>query len=625
MKRIVIWDGASPPLKFDKVTILWRNFSTENHNVLVSIPSLIEARATEYRSKYLSWIFELGEMPIHGKSLIENLVLREGLSYWWMTLIAEKCNFIKSTQITDAIRFIAFVDWAKSRNLVDVELVSSNKAIAECIKLWCKKKGINFRWRRTKDLSGTEPSFIRSIYSYCPLILQGLLWAIYRVSEAWPLRGVDLQQWKEMQGRVTFFSFLFNFNLEKAKNGIFYSHYWGTLPEVLLEEGVETNWIHLYIKNKEFSSSMAADMLNKLNSSGKNRQVHIPLEGFLSIPVGFRATLDWMRLIKLSVNLEREISLGLSRNEEMDLWPLFINDWKNSMSGPVAFGNMLNFQLVEAAVKFLPIQQVSFYLQENQGWESCLIQIWKKRRNDPLIGCPHSSVRFWDLRYFFDSRSYNKLAENHLPLPDKVALNGSVATRAYLDGGYPSEDIVQVEALRYLHLEDVEERGVPCREAAKNPLRLLVLGDYLSSNTRKQIDLLGKAVKETSYNFSIIVKPHPACPIISEDYPEISMQISMEPIAELLKGCDVAYSSAVTSAAIDAYCVGAPIISVLDPNQLNLSPLRGCDGVFFVSTPEELASALNSVKAEPCVAGKKDYFTINNGLPRWRKIIKNTL
>ncbi len=623
MKRIVIWDKDDLPFESDAVTILWRSFSKGNYAEVVSIPKLIEARAEKYRAQYLAWFFDLGEMPIRGRSLIDNLGFKEGFTYWWMTLIAEKCNFSKSPQVNDAIRLIAFVDWAECRTFTEIELVSANKAIAECIKLWCNKKGIVFRWRRIES-SPAKVTFARSIYGYFPPILKGLIWAVYRICDAWPLRGVGLGEWKATQGEISFFSFLFNFNLAKAKSGIFDSQYWGVLPDALLQDGVRTNWLHLYIKNKEFSSAIAADILNRLNKGSEGKQTHVSLETFLSISVIYKATLDWIRLIYLGVRLEPAITRGLSQNDVINLWPLFSNDWKDSMSGPTAYGNMLNFQLFEAAIKFLPKQRASVFLQENQSWEFGLIQIWKKERKDLLIGCPHSTVRFWDLRYFYDSRSYNKSVHNHLPMPDKVALNGSVATRAYLDSGYPSKDIVQVEALRYLHLEGTKEKTVVCKHIA-NPLRLLVLGDYLSSNTKKQMELLGGAVKNFSGNWSLIVKPHPACLIDPEDYPKIPIQISMEPIAELLKGCDVAYSSAVTSAAVDAYCVGTPIISVLDPNLLNLSPLRGCEGVFFVSTPEELVGALNSVMAKPSMGGKKDYFTVDKRLLRWRKILKSTI
>jgi len=77
-----------------------------------------------------------------------------------------------------------------------------------------------------------------------------------------------------------------------------------------------------------------------------------------------------------------------------------------------------------------------------------------------------------------------------------------------------------------------------------------------------------------------------------------------------------------TSAAVDAYFAGVPIVSVLDLNTLNLIPLRGCEGVLFASTPEKLAAAL----ASPAAAlrtrdDRHKFFTLDPELPRWRKLI----
>jgi len=150
----------------------------------------------------------------------------------------------------------------------------------------------------------------------------------------------------------------------------------------------------------------------------------------------------------------------------------------------------------------------------------------------------------------------------------------------------------------------------------------LVLGDYLSSNTHKQMLLLEKAVKSLPAEVIITIKPHPACPIQLEDYPHLHAKVVIEPIDKLLPECDVAYCSAVTSAAVDAYCIGVPVISALDPSALNLSPLRGFGNVFFVTSPEELSKALASVPSIILTPKRnKYYFTIDKNLPRWRKLL----
>jgi len=134
---LLIWDaeGASP--SGDWTVVLWRGFGDTASSGIISIPMRVEANADVLRKRYLAWIYELGEARIQGQRLVDHLELRPGFSYWWMTLFAEKCNYSKSTQIDDAIRLIAFDEWATGRSISRVVLASANQPLAECMRLWC--------------------------------------------------------------------------------------------------------------------------------------------------------------------------------------------------------------------------------------------------------------------------------------------------------------------------------------------------------------------------------------------------------------------------------------------------------------------------------------------------------
>ncbi len=306
----------------------------------------------------------------------------------------------------------------------------------------------------------------------------------------------------------------------------------------------------------------------------------------------------------------------------MDLRPLFRDDWARSFSGQDALANLLYCNLLESAFKFLPRQDVGVYLQENQAWEFALVNAWKASGHGRLLGAPHSTIRFWDLRYFFDPRSYTRTGANLLPLPDMVAFNGPAMREACLRGDYPEECLTEVEALRYLHLERDEGASKPVLSLAQGALRVLVLGEYLPENTHRQMCLLERAAQALPSGSVFMVKPHPGCPVRAEDYPALKLEITMEALPLLLGRCDVAYTNNITTAAVDAYCAGVPVVSILDPHNLNMSPLRGREGVLFVSRPGELASALRSAASAPRPpAMPQEFFTLDPVLPRWRKLL----
>lgn len=620
VNHILIWDAESPPPAGGGTTVLWRGFAVASSPDVVSIPQLIEDNADALRARYLAWVYELGELRINGRRLIDHLQLRPGFSYWWMTLLTEKCNFAKSPVIDDAIRLLAFVEWADGRALGRITLASANQPLAECLRAWCEKSGIQFEWQRVAKPMELL-SWARRIYSALPVAVQAWVWLAKYLLERWPLRGVGLNEWRQTAGRVTFVTYSDNCVPAAVQRGSYENRYWAHLPDVLKREGCQTNWLHIYVKDNLLpTAERTATVIHAFNKTEQGRQSHVTLDTFISLGVVLKTLRDWLRLTWAGARLSG--TLEDQQKSSPDLWPLFRADWQVSMFGAAAMNNLLFLNLLEAALENLPKQQQGIYLQENMGWEFGLIHAWRVAGHGSLTGAPHSTVRFWDLRYFFDPRSYPRMGHNDLPMPDRVACNGPVMRSTYEQGSYPAKELVGVEALRYLHLGSTALNNPSVKSRPNEPVRLLVLGDYLPSNTQLQMKLLEQAVSLLQHQMTITVKPHPNCPIQPGDYPALNLQISMESIAKLLAECDVAFASAVTSAAVDAYCAGVPIVSVLNPSTLNLSPLRGCGGASFASTPKALATALtSSANNAQARVNQPAYFTVHAQIPNWQMLV----
>jgi surface carbohydrate biosynthesis protein (TIGR04326 family) len=140
------------------------------------------------------------------------------------------------------------------------------------------------------------------------------------------------------------------------------------------------------------------------------------------------------------------------------------------------------------------------------------------------------------------------------------------------------------------------------------------------------MEILNDIQAEKSLKITITVKPHPANPVKVQDYPKLIFSVTSAPISELLENTDIAYTGSVTSAAVDAYCADVPVISLRDPNTLNISPLRGCKGVTFISTSPELIKAIQEViNGVGCEKSTEAFFHLDGTLTRWKAIINGLL
>ena len=613
-KNLLVWDKESGDFPVDEDVVLWSIYNESSGEAICSISKFVEEHAEELKFRYLALIYDFGLAKIGSKSIIDHLAIRPNISYWWMTLVIEKCNYSKSPQINNVIKIMALEQWLQENNYQKIQLLTADRELAMSISLLSKKLSIDFEWEKSID-SKNSSNLIKRFFHSLPNIIQSPIWLLRYMLLNWPLKDVGVKEWKETTATTTFASYLFNLVPESANNGQYESRYWTRLIDVLGDDKHPTNWLHIYCKDELLPSAKKAHaLIRRFNNKGNGKQTHVTLASFLSLSLILQTLKDWYKVLKLKKNVCKKLELKSDY-----LWPLFEKDCQSSMSGVTSISNLLNFNLFERAMNELPVQNRGCYLQENQGWELGFISAWRSAGHSKnLIGFPHSTVRYWDLRYFFDPRNYAHTGKNDLPIPDYIGVNGSIMKNSYINGGYPQERLIEVEALRYLYLYNFSVSQIKNNKNRPQERTLLVVGDYLPEINRKQLALLMASFKDIDQSIRYIIKPHPACPINMQDLPGLDCEISTQPIDELLLISDIVYSSSTTSAAVDAYCAGKLVITILDARSLNLSPLRDVGGVYFVSSAKELVVAINEAEMKE-LGQREDYFYLDIELPRWRK------
>jgi surface carbohydrate biosynthesis protein (TIGR04326 family) len=219
-----------------------------------------------------------------------------------------------------------------------------------------------------------------------------------------------------------------------------------------------------------------------------------------------------------------------------------------------------------------------------------------------------------------------------LPLPDQLAVNGAVAWTAFIEAGYPKGRLVQVEALRYLNLAGLAKRSGrdgPRRDeaappaAAPRPLKVLVLGDLIPTSMDHLLGMLVDAMTLLPRQCQVTFKPHPGYAVDLAKYRSLAAGETAEPLAQILPEYDVAVSANSTSAAVDAYVAGLPVIIGVDGDDLNLSPLRGQTGACFVSSPQDMAAALQAIGSVGSAPDRdrEEFFCLDDEMPRWQRLL----
>jgi surface carbohydrate biosynthesis protein (TIGR04326 family) len=617
-RSLLIWDVEGESPQFDGTIVLWRQYAGVDDPFVISMPQQVERQAEELRARYLAWVHDLGEAQIRGKRVIDHLELRPGLSYWWMSSPAQKFSFSETSGINDAIKTLALEALVAMRQANSIVLTSGNCRLAACLQGFCGTAGLSFEWRRV-PVSGTPETGLRSLYRLLPLTWQALIYLgryafsavpfILRPRSATPTRG----------GESLFVDVLVHLDKRASESGVFVSNYWTVLVDKLTDWRTKTNWQHMFFRHSAISTlGKAGRLLECFNGSAKGWQFHQMVEQSLNVRVLRTALRDYVRVRQTFASLP-EIADVRPAGSRLDLWLLHADEWAASFCGATAMSNCLWVALFESAVGQLPRQKIGVYIQENQPWEMAFSHAWRTAGHGILIGTPHTAIRFWDLRYHFDARCYDRCGNNGLPLPDILAVNGPAGRKSILAGGYPAGSVTEVEALRFLHLLK-RSPGRPADTSLRRGLCILVCGDFLVAANRQIVAWLEIAAAALPPDTEIVFKSHPAYLFDPAEHSALKLNLSDAPLTELLGGCDVVFASNTTSAAVDAYCADIPVVQMLGGTTFNMSPLRGLPGVTYVTHPGELAGALKAVLQRGAYSAEP-YFCLDQELPRWKKLL----
>lgn len=620
-KTLTILDSEKDLSKQDKDLLLWSdNYQKQNKNIY-SILKILERNVKKSKNKYISLISHLGHAIIKNddekKRVIDYLKIDKNFSFWWTTLIAEKSNIIKSPDINKSIKIIAFKIWFKSKNYNKIILHSKDPKLIKSIKIFSIEENIKFELKG-KNLIDKIIDFVLKFYDYFPKIIPSLIWLMRELICMWPLKAVGTKKWKNSKSRITFLSSLVNLDQSSIEKGKFKSNYWPILPQLLKNNNTSSNWIHMHSKaGGLLSASNVKYLIKKFNKSNNGLETHISIYSFINLSIVFKVIFNLIKLFYVKLKIQKVI-----REKSGAIWPYISPDFNESLTGITATRNLLFLYLFKCAFSNLLKQEKGFYLQENQGWECCFINAWKLfGHKDFLLATQHVPIQFWDLRKIIDKKIYLDPVKSKLPIPDYIGVISKFSKNFYIKSGIPKNKIIEVEALRYLHLNNSPKCTL--RNLNKKKHKVLILGDTLKINTLEQMKFLNESLRYIKKPIQYLLKPHPATSITAKECPEIDLIITDKSINEIINCSQLAFATNTTSASFDAYYLGTKVVTLTNSQKLNLSPLKGFKDVIFVKTPKELAKVINNInKIKTKPKSRENILYIDKKIPRWKKIFE---
>jgi surface carbohydrate biosynthesis protein (TIGR04326 family) len=595
----------------------WAWYIINAGNSSNSLDVYVETHAERLRAKYLSFIADLSDFEYKSKSLANHFQLANGYNIWWMSLLAEKSVY-KSPVIADCIKLLALEEILIDGRPASLTLHTNNSSISESIEILCNRLSIEFLSNRSQIKFSIKRMFNpRVLYLSLPHPFRAILFFLNHLILLVKTKKSRTPAWFNGPNAIFFFSYFIHLDQKKCSSGIFYSRQWEILPQVLQQYGIKCNWLHHFLKSDVAKDIFqGSKIVDTINENTLTNGTHALINSYSSFLSSWKVISVFFSILFKAPNKSIIKTAFNVRNSSVSFWPILKKEWNNSFYGSTAIQNLLWIYQMDEALKEMPKQKLGLYLQENQGWERALITAWKKNGHGSIIGIQHSSIRFWDLRCFDEQRIVLGSDKWSQPQPDFTAVNGPYPFESYLEAGYAKESMVCLEALRYLNYNK-RNLDESIDGEAKN---IIILGDILIESTKALLTKFDNIPKCWS---SLTIKSHPGALIDVNDYPALHLSEERAALSTILSNFDIAIVVGSTTAALDSYLAGLKVIVFLMEGELNMSPLRGFDGVSFVRTEADLEKALDIFRESKLNSSTVDYFWSDKDLPRWRKLLDN--
>ena len=575
---------------FNKI-ILWNDFSSSPKKKIFSINNILENNKENFRKKFLRLAY-IYKKKVWDKSKL-NKIIDNDIETFYLSSIFNQSTFENNCLHFTLIKFLVLVSFLKKNKIKNLTFNIKNSDISYPIEKYCNSKNIKFNniYENFFFINIDKSKIFKKLEYFYRIILIGK-----------KIRFKKNITFNSQKDEIIFFDVLSHFNYTEANQGNFVSSYWGSLYRKILENNINTKWVHLFYSQKNYKNlSSANKLLNKINFKSKNN-AHFILENFFSFKDLFNALKIYVKIIfKFFLNHK---SIKIKNNSPFEgLNRLFRPYLIDTFIGYTSIRNIIFYLSIKNLIKEIKSPSLGLYIMENQTFEIILNNLWKRRFPTKLYGFPHSCVRFWDLRYFFikpDAKKNN--------FPDKVCIHSKDTYEWVKYLKLSNEKYIDVESIRYENL--IYQKKIQTKSILKN---IIIYGDL---DNEASISLCEIVKNKTNINFTF--KNHPASSLKKEDLNYKNIKLTDDDLEIDQFDCVIATNG--SGAVFKPYYSSFPFIIYLDPNFFNLSPINNLSKDIFFYDNVSFENCLN--KIDQISLKNQKLHLIDKNCSRWIDVLK---
>jgi surface carbohydrate biosynthesis protein (TIGR04326 family) len=612
---LTIWADDDPPPANSGPVALWQAFLPDDApEDWYAMPDEVHRNRESLRTDYLAWLHEAGVTKVRGVSLVDRMAIRQGLSYWWMTIPAD--NSIESNSPAYiAVRLMALAALADRLGVTSVRIVTSDRSLARLLRQWAKSTGRTYGAKL-----GPRPRLTReSIYGAFPLLAAirvvighaGIPRRVKNLSEESPADAG--------QHGICLVDYMAHLAPGAVNEGRFASNYWGPLVQLLDELDEPVRWLHISADLASSGVVARDDELVRRFDAKATRQTHDLLHRHLTWAVLTRSCRDYLRVRWFGITAGPRARIFFDARSGSSLWQAVRTAYGDQFFGKTAMLNCLWLNILEESLGRMPKQRLGIYLFENQPWEMAFIHAWRKAGHGELLGVAHSTTRFWDIRYFKDPRDlWSEVGMHPMPWPDNVAVNGPFMHRICHQAGYPEVHVIELEALRYLHLL---QQGLA--RAEDSPPRILIFGEYSPETEQRMLQLINLSLAHGEFAATMTFRPHPAVAHYSSPLHPSIQTLGIGTIEEALEGVNVVICGATSSVALEVAATGRQVLVIGDGRVFSSGDTTSGHAPMLVTSPALLARGVADALERSGLVHKvpqRDVMCLDQAIDKWRAL-----